>query len=41
MQEPFVKSSKSWAKSLLDLRSKAGSARCDCSGMLKNLFEIP
>lgn len=39
MQEPFVKSSKHWAKYLLDLQSEAGSARCDCSGMLKNFFE--
>lgn len=36
-----MKSSKSWAKYLPDLRSEAGSARCNCSGMLKNLFETP
>lgn len=34
-----MKSSKHWAKYLLDLQSEAGSARCDCSGMLKNFFE--
>lgn len=31
---------KNWTNYLLDLRSEAGSTRCDCFGMLKNLFEI-
>lgn len=40
MKEHFVNTSKNWTKYLPDLRSGAGSARCDCFSMIKNLFEI-